>query len=91
MKIWSTKYVTNKGIEELEVEQCKDLDMVTYKKGSYAVYLRGEGKDWHRTRKSAVKRACIVLKKKIESHRKTMEKLDKTLTSYVNEEFPEEK
>jgi hypothetical protein len=94
MKIWSTKYVTTNGIEELEVRQCQELngtlkDMVEYKSGMFSCYLHKEGTDWHRTRKSAVKRARIVLKKKIESHHKTMVKLDKLLTEYMNEEFPE--
>lgn len=74
MKIFCTKYVLTKGIEELDVEECGS-DMVKTK-GKWPVYLHGEGKGWHRTKASAVTRAEEMRKKKIASLNKSLTKLN---------------
>ena len=74
MKIYSTKYALTEGIQKHEANDCGD-GMVSV--GSpYSNYLHGEGKEWHRTRESAVARAEVMRKAKIESLRKSLAKFE---------------
>lgn len=76
MKVWITKHVLSTGIKELEVTQSDYCpDMVCGK--AWNECFHGEGKDWHRTHKSAVFRAEEMRKKKIASLKKQLEKFEK--------------
>ena len=72
MKIWNTKYALTRGIVEQEAIQ---VSMTTVKNG-VASYLHGEGKEWHRTNKSAVARAEDMRNKKIDSLKKQLATLE---------------
>ena len=77
MKIWNTKYCLTDGITEHDVEICRNDSMVTIPKTekSYAINLHGEGKDWHRSRETAINRAKEVKIKKLQSLDKQMKKI----------------
>ena len=80
MKVWITKHALSDGIEEVEVEQSKHAEsMVSWStgNGSWTSYAHGEGKNWHRTKESAVARAEIMRLRKITSHRNAINKLEK--------------
>lgn len=53
-----TIYALSTGIEKVPVQLCGHGDMVKFvKRDGYGQYFHVEGKDWHRTKESAVKRA----------------------------------
>lgn len=76
MKVWITKYALSKGIKEKEVKQSDSFPETVYGKDLYESY-HGEGKEWHRTKESALARAEELRKKKIASLCKQIEKLEK--------------
>jgi hypothetical protein len=71
MKAFITKYALTKGIEE--ADDFEDRGEGFIKKGW--CYFHGEGREWHRTRESAVQRALVMRDKKIASLRKAIGKL----------------
>lgn len=65
MKVYITKYALTKGITETEAKEFNDIPgMVRAKDGTF---FHGEGKEWHRTREEAVKRAEEMKMQKIDS------------------------
>ena len=72
MKIWNSKYALTQGLTEHDGEEVED-GMV---KVGPVYYLHGEGKEWHRTRESAVARAEVMRKAKIDSIRKQLARLE---------------
>lgn len=76
MKVWITKYALSKGIKEKEVEQSDEFPEIVCGKDLYDSY-HGEGKEWHRTKESALAKAEEMRKKRIASLRKQIEKLEK--------------
>ena len=77
MKVWITKYALTQGIFEKEAEECGIGQGMIRTKEQYPSYYHDEGKDWHRSKESAVKRAEEKKKKKISSLKKKLEKLEK--------------
>lgn len=75
MKVYITKYALTKGILEKESRQCGDGMIATRER--FSAYFHGEGKDWHRTKENAIKRAEEMRMKKIESLKKQIEKLER--------------
>lgn len=81
MKVWITKYALTKGIFEAEIsDDCIDIDrsgnMIQVKDGRFAVYYHGKGKEWNKNKESAIKMADEMRKKKIESLKKQIKKLE---------------
>ena len=64
MKVWITKYALTHGIWERTGESCPPHGMIQYGIGLYA---HGEGREWHRTLDSAIKRAEAMRITKIAS------------------------
>lgn len=78
MKVWITKYALTQGIFEIEAEECgMGFPGMIQTKEEHPSYYHEEGKDWHRNKESAVKRAEEMRQKKISSLRKKLEKLEK--------------
>lgn len=79
MKVWITKYALTQGINEVEAEICAtDMIMVKARKPRcFNEYYYGEGKEWHRNRESALKRAEEMRTKKLSSLERQIEKLKK--------------
>ena len=75
MKVWITKYALTQGIIETEGEVSVDLPDILDAKG-IVNYLHGEGKEWHRTKESAIQKAEEMRQKKIASRTKQIEKLE---------------
>lgn len=75
MKAYITKYALTKGILEKEAEECGNGMIATREK--WNAYFHGEGKEWHRTKEEAIKRAEEMRKKKICSLEKQIEKLER--------------
>lgn len=75
MKVWITKYALTDGIVEKECKDCGD-GMVKEIENPFPIYYHGEGKDWHRTKESAIQKAEEMRKKKIESLKKKIKKLE---------------
>ena len=76
MKVWITKYALTSGILEKEVKDFGD-GSVREIENSFPIYYHGEGKEWHRTKESAIAKAEEMRKKKIASLKKQIEKLEK--------------
>ncbi|WP_431785830.1 hypothetical protein [Paenibacillus lactis] len=74
MKVWISKYALTTGIYEIEARETHSPNMVVDAKDSLAMY-HGEGKEWHKSKEEAIKRAEIMRKKKIESLEKQLQKL----------------
>lgn len=78
-KIWSTKYALTSGIVEHLVEKCGEGMVKTA--GSFSSgggeYFYVEGKQWHRTLEQAKEYAETMRKKKIESLKKSIAKIEK--------------
>lgn len=74
MKVWITKYALTKGILIKEAEECDFNGMI---KAKYGSYYHGEGREWHRTKESAIKKAEEMRQKKIQSLKNQIEKLEK--------------
>lgn len=76
MKVWITKYALTKGIIETEAEDCGDDMVRVHNKGYCDSYYHKEGNEWHRTKQSAISKAEEMRKKKIESLKKQIRKLE---------------
>lgn len=77
MKVWITKYALTQGIIEKKARECGEgFDGMVKTEEKYPAYFHGEGKEWHRTKESAIKRAEEMRQKKIESLKKQIKKLE---------------
>jgi hypothetical protein len=68
-RAWITKYALTRGVGVAVVEDCGD-GLVRI-----GAYYLGEGREWHRTRESAVKRVEDMRAAKIASLKRKIEKL----------------
>lgn len=75
MKVWITKYALTRGVFEMEVESQSEDGTAVYGKSLNDCY-HGEGREWHRTKVSAIKKAEEMRQKKIESLKKQIKKLE---------------
>lgn len=73
MKVFITKYALTKGVLEEEVIDCGDGSV----RNQFYVYFHGEGKEWHKSKESAEKKAEEMRQNKIASLKKQIEKLEK--------------
>lgn len=64
MKVWITKYALTKGIFEKEVIELDD-EIVQESGNIFPVYYHGDGKEWHKTKESAIAKAEEMRRKKI--------------------------
>lgn len=69
--VWISKYALSKGVFDAYLEIHNDMAC------KWSEYYHGEGREWHRTKESALKRAEEMRVKKIASLRKQIEKLEK--------------
>jgi hypothetical protein len=77
MKVWVTKYALTQGITEHEVDPPKmGSDIVIDKSTRFWQFFHGEGKQWHRTRESAVTRAQATKRQKITSLKTQIKRLE---------------
>lgn len=70
-----TKYALSAGIHRARLRLCDADGMVEEVGQRWATYYHGEGKDWHRTYASALKRAEAMRDAKIKSLRKSLDKM----------------
>lgn len=77
MKVWITKYLFSQGILEREAEEENGnfTGMITVH-GPRPEYYHCEGRDWHRTKGSAVRRANEMVRIKIATLKKQLEILE---------------
>lgn len=76
MKAWITKYALTSGIIEMEGEITNSGSLYDMNAG-FPTYYHGEGREWHRTKESAIAKAEEMRQKKIASLKKQIEKLEK--------------
>jgi hypothetical protein len=80
MKIWNTKHALSQGVIEQDAEYVAEFvsDKYAVVKWPNGVteYLYKEGKDWHRTRESALARADVMRKERIASLRNQIVRLE---------------
>lgn len=78
MKIWNSKYALTEGLIEQEGEEYGKVGSSTVRVGLLPrqEYLHGEGKEWHRTRESALARAEVMRQAKIVSLRNQLARLE---------------
>lgn len=78
IRVWITTHALTKGIRQVDAELSSNSpNLVCYGGCGYSRnYAHGEGKDWHRTAESAVKRAEDMRDRKLASMRKSMAKLE---------------
>lgn len=76
MRVWITKYALTTGIIEAEAEECEH-DMIRAHENSFCPsYYHKEGRDWHRTKESAIAKAEEMRQKKISSLKKQIKKME---------------
>lgn len=75
MEVYITKYALTQGIKKMEVEDVGD-GMVAVKTGIFYGYYHGEGREWHKTKEGAIKKAEEMRDKKIENLKKQIKKLE---------------
>jgi hypothetical protein len=79
MKAYITKYALTVGIQEVEVELSPDHPhYISWKEEGVwgSLYAYGKGKQWHRTKDAALAKAEQMRLAKIESHKKSIKKLE---------------
>lgn len=76
MKAFITKYALTEGILEKEGEINPQARSMFCAENETFGYFHGEGKDWHRTREGALKRAESMRLAKIASLKKQISKLE---------------
>jgi len=74
-KVWICKYALTEGIYEAEARYCSSVGMIETIEPR--MYFNGEGKEWCMFKEDAIKRAEEMRLKKIESHKKSIAKLEK--------------
>lgn len=74
MKIYSTKYIFTDGITQHDAEIEDGMAIVRTDSG-LPFFLHGEGKDWHATKESAIKRAEELRIRKLKSLDKQHKKI----------------
>lgn len=78
MKIYSTKFLFTHGIVECDADISYGTAITNKTKDcGYTMYLHGEGKEWHRTKESAIKRAEEMRIRKIKSLNKKINEITK--------------
>jgi hypothetical protein len=78
MKVWITKYALTKGIIEVDdAQNCNDASMIKCLRIGSLSYFHGEGKEWHKTKESAIAKAEEMRMKAIATHLKSIAKLEK--------------
>ena len=75
MKVWITKYAMTSRIKEIECEDCEN-GAVKETENPFPTFYHDEGKEWHRTKESAIQKAEEMRHKKIASLKKQIEKLE---------------
>ena len=73
-KVWISKYALTQGIYEMEIDHMSEDGRAVYGKAWTEAY-HGEGREWHRTKEDAVKRAEEMRIRKIKSLEKQIEKI----------------
>jgi len=78
MKVWITKYAFTKGIQIVEgrISNIGSGSMFCYRQNGYDCSAHGEGRDWHRTQESAIRRVEAMRVNKIASLKKSIAKLE---------------
>jgi hypothetical protein len=80
MKVWITKYALTSGIIVADGELCEGSRMIRVQRHennySYAHYVHGEGKNWHRSEAEALKRAEVMRHEKIAALKKQLTHLE---------------
>ena len=79
MKVWITKYALTQGIFTINAEVCQsdhtgEMISDTEHRDFGGNYYHGEGREWHRDKFSAVKKAEEMRTKKISSLLKSIKK-----------------
>lgn len=75
LEVYVTRYALTKGIQKRTVELTHTTEMVVDSKERH-LYYHGEGNEWHYTLKAAIKRANEMKKKKIETLKKQLRKIE---------------
>jgi hypothetical protein len=79
IKVWNTKWALTQGVLEVEGYDLKHGMFQVLGDGTLShmhYYLHGEGRDWHRTKKSAVEWAIKMAAKKIVALKKQIQNIE---------------
>lgn len=76
MKVWITKYALTRGIQEVEAEHRGDDVVLPKGDGFWGVIAKPH---WHESREAAVARAEEMRRKRIETLRKQIARLEKLM------------
>jgi len=78
---WITKYALTSGIQQVTANDPAGSGfpemLIVERPTCFPQHYHGDGREWHRTRESAVTRAEVVRKAKIASLQKQIAKLEK--------------
>ena len=74
--VWITKYALTAGITGEKAKSVYPHEGMIEVPGEWFKYFHGEGKEWHRTREGAVKRAEEMRARKIASLKKQLIKIE---------------
>ncbi len=86
MKVWIIKYALTQGIIEAEAEEIDERFIRVPNKNYCDSYYHGEGKDWCKTKESAIQKAEEKRKKEIIRLKKKIEKLENMKFKIVTNE-----
>ena len=76
MKVWITKYALTAGIIETELAEICQWGMIRADIGMASNYFQAEGREWHKTKESALRRAEIMKANKLDSLRAQIAKVE---------------
>ncbi len=74
MKVWISKYALTQGIFEMDAKILENMAISTVR--DFPTCYHGEGKEWHRTKGEAIKRAEEHRLNKITSLKKQLSKME---------------
>ncbi len=81
MKVYITKYALTTGVYIAKVEETSSEGMVELPaqpaNNTYAQYFHGEGKEWHKTKQSAIARVEQMKAAKLKAIHKQIDKINK--------------
>lgn len=78
MKVYITKHALTAGIIEIEAETCDNVNPDMIKDiNRVHDYYHGEGRQWHRSKETAIFKAEAMKEAKIKALNKQLEKLKK--------------
>ncbi|WP_457797593.1 hypothetical protein [Methylocystis sp. S23] len=76
MRVWITKYALSSGVFEMDADHDERWPDMVSNRSNRLQNFHGDGRDWHRTKESALVKAEEMRVAKIEALKKQIAKLE---------------